>query len=548
VADAPLPASERPRDAAADPAPGIARPISSASRSPFDGVVYQIYPRSFRDASGDGIGDLAGIAAGLDHLAWLGVDAVWLSPIYRSPMKDFGYDVSDHCDVDPVFGSLADLDALIAAAHERDLEVWLDFVPNHTSDQHPWFQDAIGSREAPKRDWYVWRDPGADGGAPNNWTRHFADGAPAWTFEEATGQYYLHHFLPEQPDVNWANPELREAMLDVLRFWMARGVDGFRADVIHMIGKSPELRDDPIELQGIPRAGHHHEPDATFPHLQAIRGCLDAVPGTTIVGEVNLPDAAQVATYAGPDRLHLAFQFGLLYAPWEARSWRDTIRHVHSSFEAVGVPPTWVLSNHDWSRIASRAGGEDGARVAATLLFTLRGVPFLYMGDELGMADAVVPPERVVDPGGRDGCRAPLPWTREASRHHGWAGAPWLPWPPDPTEHSVQAQRDDERSILHLHRRLIALRRDHPSLRSGAMHHLDVHDEVIAFERGGGTDVPEAPAIRVLANLGGSDIEVEHASGWRVVLTSDLDPASEGGGFSGSLPARSAVVLEAPVV
>lgn len=543
--DGPVPASDRPSRAVDEPASGDVRPLASASRSPFDGVVYQIYPRSFRDASGDGIGDLAGITAGLDHLAWLGVDAVWLSPIYRSPMRDFGYDVSDHCDVDPLFGSLGDVDALIAAAHERGLEVWLDFVPNHTSDQHPWFQDAIGSREAPKRDWYLWRDPGPDGGPPNNWTRHFADGAPAWTFEEATGQYYLHQFLPEQPDVNWANPELREAMLDVLRFWMARGVDGFRADVIHMIGKDAGLRDDPEALRGVPRAGHHHEPDAVAPHLRAIRDCLDAVPGTTMVGEVNLPDAAKVASYVGPDRLHLAFQFGLLYAPWEARSWRDTIRYVQSCFEAVGVPPTWVLSNHDWSRVASRAGGEDGARVAATLLFTLRGVPFLYMGDELGMADAVVPPERVVDPGGRDGCRAPLPWTRDAARYHGWAGVPWLPWPPDPTSHSVEAQRDDERSVLHLHRRLIALRREHPSLRSGAMHHLDVHDEVVAFERGGGVDAPRAPAVRVLANLGGSDIEVEHAPGWRVMLTTSLDPAWEGEPFTGSLPARSAVLLEA---
>ncbi len=543
MGDGPVPTSDRSSRAETELASGEARPMSSASGSPFDGVVYQIYPRSFRDASGDGVGDLAGITAGLDHLAWLGVDAVWLSPIYRSPMKDFGYDVSDHCDVDPIFGSLADIDALLMAAHQRGLEVWLDFVPNHTSDQHPWFLDAIGSREAPKRDWYLWRDPAPDGGPPNNWTRDFADGAPAWTFEEATGQYYLHEFLPEQPSVNWRNPDLREAMLDVLRFWMDRGVDGFRSDVIHLIGKSPQLRDDPPELRGVPRAGHHHEPDAVAPHLRAIRDCLDAVPGTTMVGEVNLPDAAKVASYVGPDRLHLAFQFGLLYAPWEARSWRDTIRYVQACFESVGVPPTWVLSNHDWSRIASRAGGEDGARVAATLLFTLRGVPFLYMGDELGMADAVVPPERVVDPGGRDGCRAPLPWTTDASRRHGWTGTPWLPWPPDPTRHSVEAQRDDERSVLHLHRRLIALRREHPSLRSGAMHHLDTHDEVVAFERGD-VDAQRAPAVRVLANLGASDLEVEHAPGWRVLLTTALDPAREGAPFSGWLPAQSAVLIE----
>ncbi len=529
---------------------GPPEPLDSASRSPFDGVVYQIYPRSFRDASGDGVGDLAGITAGLDHLAWLGVDAVWLSPIYRSPMKDFGYDVSDHCDIDPTFGSLSDLDDLIAAAHARGLEVWLDFVPNHTSDQHPWFQDAIGSRDAPKRDWYIWRDPAPDGGPPNNWIRHFREGAPAWTYEEATGQYYLHQFLPEQPDVNWANPELREAMLDVLRFWVARGVDGFRSDVIHMIGKAPELADDEPPYAGHPRAGHHHEPDAVAPHLRAIRDCLDEVPGTTMVGEVNLPDPTQVATYVGPDRLHLAFQFGLLYVPWEAAAWRDTIRTVQSAFEVVGVPPTWVLSNHDWERIRTRVGGEDGARTAAVLLFTLRGVPFLYMGDELGQADAEVPPERAVDPGGRDGCRAPLPWTADPDQRHGWAGDPWLPWPPDPAAHSAEAQRADSRSVLHLHRRLIALRRTHPSLRAGEMRLLDSHDEVIAYERGGVSDDGggargvSAPLVRVLVNLGEDDVEVADGRAWRVLLTSDLDAAAEREAFPGVVRGRQAVVLE----
>ena len=480
-----------------------------AASGAFDGVVYQIYPRSFRDTTGNGVGDLAGITAGLDHLAWLGVDAVWLSPIFRSPMKDFGYDVADHTDVDPLFGSREDLDALLAAAHERGLQVWLDYVPNHTSDQHPWFQDAIGSRDAPKRDWYVWRDPAPDGGPPNNWIRHFADGAPAWTYEEATGQYYLHQFLPEQPDLNWHHPDAREAMLDVLRFWMARGVDGFRADVVHMIGKSPELADDQPPYAGHPRAGHHHEPEAAAPFLRAIRACLEEVPGTTMVGEVNLPDPAAVATYVGPDTLHLAFQFRLLYSTWEAPAWRGAIRAVQEAFGAVGVLPTWVLSNHDWTRVATRAGGEPGARAAAVMLLTLRGVPFLYMGDELGLPDAEVPPERVVDPGGRDGCRAPLPWTSDGGGGgadsadgaggggHGWAGDPWLPWPPDPAERSVEAQRADERSVLHLHRRLLALRRAHPSLRpAAAMRLLDVHDDVIAYERVTGADAG-APSMPI---------------------------------------------------
>ena len=511
----------------------------------FDGVVYQIYPRSFRDTTGDGVGDLAGITAGLDHLAWLGVDAVWLSPIYRSPMRDFGYDVSDHCDVDPTFGSLADLDALIAAAHARGIEVWLDFVPNHTSSDHPWFQDAVGSRDAPRREWYVWRDPAADGGPPHTWIRHFAEGAPAWTLEPATGQYYLHQFLPEQPDVDWSHPPLREAMLDVLRFWMDRGIDGFRADVVHMTGKAPELADDPPPYAGHPRAGHHHEPEAVAPHLQAIRRCLDAVPGTTMVGEVNLSDPAEVATYVGEDRLHLAFQFGLLSAPVTAPAWREVIATVTAAFDAVGVPPTWVLSNHDGARIATRAGGEAAARVAAVLLLTLPGVPFIYMGDELGLSDAEVPPERVVDPGGRDGCRAPLPWTAEPD--HGWAGEPWLPWPPEPEHRNLAVQRDDPGSVLHLYRRLIRLRREHPSLGPGPLRLREVHDEVIAVERGEApTDAPGGPTLLVLANLGGDDVEVAAGQGWRVLLTSDGQPHVEGERFGGVLRPRQAVILASP--
>ncbi len=514
-------------------------PSRRRNGAPFDGVVYQVYPRSYRDTSGNGVGDLAGITAGLDHLAWLGVDAVWLSPVYRSPMADFGYDVADHTDIDPLFGDLADMDALIATAHARDIEVWLDFVPNHTSDQHAWFLASRASRDAPERDWYVWRDPAADGGPPNNWVRHFADDEPAWTYDTSTGQYYLHEFLPEQPDVNWHAPGLRDAMLDVLRFWMARGVDGFRADVIHLIGKRPELPDDPPELVGVPRAGHHHDPGAVASHLRAIRACLDEHPGTTMVGEINLADPAQVATYVGPDRLHLAFQFALLYTPWEARAWRGAIRSVQAAFDAVGVPPTWVLSNHDWSRIATRAGGEAGARAAAVLLFTLRGVPFLYAGDELGLADAEVPADRVVDPGGRDGCRAPVPWTAESD--HGWAGDPWLPWPPDPGGRSVEALRADERSILWLHRRLLTLRREQPVLRDGRMHLPDLHDDVVALDRWN----DDGRWLRVLVNFSEGDVEVTDDGPWRVILASDLDPAVDGRTFGGTLSPRSAVILAA---
>ena len=499
----------------------------------FDGVVYQIYPRSFLDTSGDGIGDLAGISAKLDHLVWLGVDALWLSPIYRSPMADFGYDVADHTDVDPVFGTLADADALIAAAHERDLQVWLDYVPNHTSDQHPWFQASRSSRDDPKRDWYVWRDPAPDGGPPNNWRAAFAE-APAWTYDEATDQYYLHQFLPEQPDVNWANPQLREAMLDVLRFWKDRGIDGFRADVVHLIGKDPAYPDDPPEVAGVGRAGHHHLPEATAPHLRAIRETLESPPAAVMVGEINLPDAAQVATYVGEDLLHLAFQFSLIYSPWRAGYWRDIVGYVQREFDAVGAWPTWVLGNHDNSRVASRVGRAGAARAAMVGLVTLRGVPFLYAGDELGLEDAVIPPDRVVDPGGRDGERAPIPW--DGSERHGWAGEPWLPWPPVPEIRNAAAQRADEGSMLHLTRRVLALRRAESSLRTGEQEVIDVADDVLAFRR---TD--DSGTHLVLINFLDEPTDAEVTGDWRIVLASD--GSGEGGSYTGRLSSDQAVVL-----
>lgn len=501
----------------------------------FDGVVYQIYPRSFRDTSGNGVGDLAGVTTQLDHLTWLGVDALWLSPIYRSPMADFGYDVADHTDVDPVFGTLDDADALIAAAHARGLQVWLDYVPNHTSNHHPWFLASRSSRDDPKRDWYIWRDPAPDGGPPNNWTAAFAD-EPAWTYDEPTGQYYLHQFLPEQPDVNWSNPDLRDAMLGVLRFWMHRGIDGFRADVVHLIGKDPAYPDDPSELLGLGRAAHHHLPDVTALHLRAIRATLDAPPGAVMVGEVNLPDAAQVATYVGKDLLHLAFQFALIYEPWEARRWRDIVRDVQRAFDRVGAWPTWVLGNHDNPRVATRVGRPMAARGAMVALLTLRGVPFLFAGDELGLEDAEVAPDQVVDPGGRDGVRAPLPWDGSAS--HGWAGDPWLPWPPAIQARNVEAQRADGDSMLHLTRRLLALRRSTPALRVGEQEVVEFADDVLAFHR---TD-PDAHCL-VLINFVTEPRDLEVAGDWRVQLASD--GVGEGEAFTGRLAPDQAVVLVA---
>ena len=301
----------------------------AADRRPWwkGAVVYQIYPRSFADSGGDGVGDLEGIRRHLDHLSWLGVDAIWLSPFYRSPMDDFGYDVSDHCDVDPLFGTLEDFDRLVTDCHERDIRVIVDWVPNHTSDRHPWFEAARSSRDDPHRDWYVWRDPTPDGAPPNNWVATFSDGAPAWTLDEATGQWYLHLFLPSQPDVRWDHPELEEAMHDVLRFWLDRGVDGIRADVLHAIGKDPALPDDADDLLPIPHSALNHVPEVTLPRLRKLRDLLDSYPGDRMmVGEVYLLDTSLVAQYYDDGRgLHLSFNFPPLFAPWDAGAWRARV-------------------------------------------------------------------------------------------------------------------------------------------------------------------------------------------------------------------------------
>jgi alpha-glucosidase len=472
-------------------------------------VVYQIYPRSFADSDGDGIGDLEGIRRHLDHLTWLGVDTLWLSPIYRSPMEDFGYDVSDHCDIDPSFGTLEDFDRLLADAHGRGLRVLLDWVPNHTSDRHPWFVESRAGTGSRRRSWYVWRD-GRDDGPPNNWRAAFtgevrwerdpatgesrrvrvpAEGADggfrsAWTLDDATGQWYLHLFLPSQPDLNWREPAVVEAQHDVLRFWLDRGVDGFRADVIHCIGKHPDLPDDRSDLAEIPKSATNDDP-STHELLRGIRSLLDGYPGERmIVGEVYLLDTARVATYYGRgDELHLAFNFPPLFTRWQAQAWRQRVDEVVQHFGPVAGWPTWVLSNHDNPRHRTRYGSEPRARAAALLLLALRGTPFLYAGEELGLEDAEIPAERAVDPGGRDGCRAPLPWTAEAP--HGWGGTPWLPWPPDPGRRSVEAERDDPGSMLHLYRRLLTARQASAALTLGTLEPLSAPDDrhVLAWGR-----------------------------------------------------------------
>ncbi|QGG94986.1 alpha-amylase family glycosyl hydrolase [Actinomarinicola tropica] len=499
-----------------------------------EAVVYQIYPRSFRDGNGDGIGDLPGIIEGLDHVAELGVDAIWLSPIYRSPMADFGYDVADHTDVDPVFGTLDDADRLIARAHELGLRVLLDWVPNHTSDQHPWFQASRSSRDDPRRDWYVWRDPAPDGGPPNNWISAFK-GVPAWTLDEATGQYYLHSFLAEQPDLNWSNPEVEAAMHDTLRFWLDRGVDGFRADVVHLIGKGEELADLP-ERKASNLVVSIDEP---FTHelLRRIRALLDSYPQhPMMVGEVYLLKPGQTVGYLGDDdELHLTFDFRTLHTAWDAGALRSVITTVQSEF-APPLWPTWVLSNHDRPRHRSRYGSLERARAAAVLTATVRGTPFIYAGEELGLEDAEIPADRVVDPDGRDGERAPIPWTTEPD--HGWGPDPWLPFPPDSGDLSVEAQVADPRSTLHLYRELLGLRRAEATLRRGTMHVLGPdpeRPEVLELHR-----QLEGETIAVAVNLGEGPVTIERPG---TLLASSRPERERDVDFDGHLDVDEAVVV-----
>jgi glycosidase len=485
-----------------------------------DGVIYQVYPRSFADSNGDGIGDLEGIRQRLDHLAWLGVDGIWISPFFTSPMQDFGYDVADYCDVDPIFGTLADFDGLLQDAHARGIRVILDFVPNHSSDQHPWFQQSRSSRANAKRDWYVWRDPAPDGSPPNNWISLF--GGPAWEWDAATGQYYLHSFLKEQPELNWRNPEVEQAMHGVLRFWLDRGVDGFRIDVAHRIAKDPELRSNPrVEGSTDPGyGGQHHVYDEDHPDLHALykrmRSLADSYDERVLIGEVFLMDPARVARYYGDgDQLHQGFNFSLLSGGWSGERFKREVER----FQAAVPPQGWpnqVLSNHDVHRHASRYDhpelGEARARLAALLLLALRGTPFLYYGEELGMRCVWIPEDRLRDPIAfrlhasltRDPERTPMHW--DATPNAGFSSAePWLPVHFDATHRNVESQRADADSILNLYRALIALRAAHPALSRGEQRTLPAPHDVFAFERALGGErfvvalnFGDAPAIASL--------------------------------------------------
>jgi glycosidase len=511
-----------------------------------EAVVYQVYPRSFRDGDGDGVGDLAGVLGQLDYLSGtLGIDAVWLSPFYPSPMADFGYDVADYCDVDPLFGDLPGFDRLLAAAHERGLRLIVDLVPNHTSDRHPWFIASRSSRLDPRRDWYVWRDAGPGGRYPNNWQAVF--GGPAWEWDEATRQYYLHSFLAAQPDLNWRNPAVREAIFRVMRFWLGRGVDGFRIDVADFVMKDPGLRDDPPPGSGErPHSRAHPDLHGVF---REMRRLLDGyAPPRMAVGEIHEEDLAVWASYYGAgDELHLPFNFSLLHAPWEANAVRRRVEALEAALPA-GAWPNYVLGNHDEPRLASRLG-EQAARVAAMLLLTLRGTPTLYYGDELGLPQLEVPPERQQDPfgrrvpgRGRDGCRTPMPWER--APHAGFCPdgvEPWLPLGEGAEERSVAAQLGDPRSLLNLYRALLALRRARPALRRGGYRTLPgMPAGCFAYRRA----LPAEPGLVVALNFTPDSLEVAALPPGSIVAATGMDRAGEPVEGSLRLGPHEGVVLE----
>jgi alpha-glucosidase len=509
------------------------------------GVIYQIYPRSFQDTDGDGVGDLAGIERRLDHLVDLGVDALWVSPIYPSPMVDFGYDIADYTGVDPLFGTLADFDRLLAAAHARGLKLLLDFVPNHSSDQHPWFVESRASRTNPKRDWYIWRDPAPDGGPPNNWISDF--GGSAWQWDAATGQYYYHAMLVEQPDLNWRDPALRAAMFDAMRFWLDRGVDGFRVDILwHMI-KHADFPDNPVNpdwregMAEMHRVLQRHSTDQPeiFEIAAAMRALADSYGEIVLVGEIYLPVERLMAYYGeGGAGVHLPFNFQLIDAPWNARALHAMIAEYEAALPPGGWP-NWVLGNHDRPRIATRVGAAQ-AHVAAMLLLTLRGTPTLYYGDELGLADVAIPPDRVRDPRelrepglgfGRDPVRTPMPW--DATPQAGFSSAePWLPLNPDWPTRNVATQAGAPGSLLALYRALLALRRAHPALATGAMRMIEAAGDVLAYERIEGED-----RIMIVLNLGDAPAATGQAAA--PLLLSTVGAAA----FDGTLAPNEGVVL-----
>lgn len=470
-------------------------------------VIYQVYPRSFLDTNGDGVGDLPGVIARLDYLARLHVDALWLSPFFTSPMKDFGYDVSNYRDVDPLFGTLADFDRLVTEAHARGLRLIIDHVPSHTSDQHPWFLESRSGRDNPRHDWYVWADPKPDGTPPNNWLSVF--GGPAWTWDSRRRQYYLHHFLSAQPALNYHNPAVQDQLLADLEFWLQRGVDGFRLDAVNFCFHDAQRRDNPPRIEALdrpigvrpdnPYAWQRHLYDKTQPEmpslLRRIRALLDRYPGTTTLGEIGDDQALEtLAAYtAGGDKLHMAYTFDLLTEAHSPAFIRETVTRVEAGLHEGW--PCWAIGNHDVPRVASRWGdgrhNRELARAHAVMLLTLRGSACLYQGDELGLEEVALALEDRVDPygrafwpdyPGRDGCRTPMPWTSDPLGGF-TTGRPWLPLGAKHRQQNVSEQEQHPDSLLQALREFLAWRAQHPALRLGALRFQSSPADMLAYAR-----------------------------------------------------------------
>ncbi len=484
-------------------------PAAAAPTNPWwrGATIYQIYPRSFMDSDGDGVGDLPGIIERLDYVASLGVDAVWISPFYKSPMADFGYDIADYRAVDPIFGSLADFDRLVARAHSLGLKVIIDQVPSHTSDQHAWFEESRQSRDNPKADWYVWADAREDGTPPNNWLSIF--GGVAWTWEPRRGQYYLHNFLSSQPDLNFHHPDVRRATLDNFRFWLDRGVDGLRLDAINFCFHDAKLRDNPPRPKSSRKAvgfkadnpygyqwhRHNNTQPEMLPFLEEIRRMLDEYRDVVALGEISSDDStATVAEYTQPGRLHMAYSFELLSDDSSPAHIRGTVENLLQ--RAPQSWPCWTVSNHDVERVVSRWGRSTPslphfATQLTALICALRGSVCVFQGEELGLGEADLPFESLRDPygiafwpifKGRDGCRTPMPW--DASERAGFStGVPWLPVPSQHLELAVAAQERDASSALHGFRKLMAWRKDVPLLLSGDIEFLAATESVLVFRR-----------------------------------------------------------------
>ena len=478
-------------------------------------VIYEVYPRSFQDSNGDGIGDLDGIIQRLDYLVRLGLDAIWAAPIYRSPMADFGYDVADYCGVDPIFGTMQDFDRLLKEAHRRDLKLILDFVPNHSSDQHPWFLESRSSLDNAKRNWYLWRDE------PNNWMSNF--GGSGWEWDKQTNQYYYHSFLKEQPDLNWRNPDVRSAMYDVLRFWLDKGIDGFRVDVMWLLIKDDQYRDNPLDphvasgqssSNSLLPVYNSNRPEV-HDIVAGMRAVIDSYPGRVLIGEIYLP-IKELMPYYGKDLngANLPFNFLLLQCPWNAQAVAQVISEYMTTLPQ-GAWPNWVLGNHDNARMATRVGLSQAA-IAAMLLLTLPGTLTIYYGEEIGMTNALIRSEDVQDPAekrqpgigvGRDPERSPMTW--DSSEMAGFThGRPWLPLVADHRAVNVEVEEGDETSILNLYRRLIALRRAHPMLVGGQLSSVTTLGDLLSFER-----TAENERVVIFLNLGHSPVQVATEAG-----------------------------------